>query len=270
MDEKQDWIEDAVKEFNEALKLNPQSAKAYYYLGVVYEKAYDFGQSANAFSKVIAMKSDYAAEADAEYAKIQKIQRAAPGTKVGAKVALIPEIDRGDLAVLLMEELKLMTLLEKKRPKQYETGFKPPEDVTKIQPTGPVGLPEVTDVDKHWAKNWIVELAKARVPGLEPGPDHMFHPNDKVTKAEYAMIMQSVLIMATGDQTLATKYIGEPSRFPDVNSSHFAYNAIALMTERGVLSAETLSGEFRPGDHISGADALLAIRQFQNAFSMKF
>jgi len=36
---------------------------------------------------------------------VQKIERAKPGTKVGAKIALISKIDRADLGVLLMEEL---------------------------------------------------------------------------------------------------------------------------------------------------------------------
>ena len=214
------------------------------------------------------MKTTYATEADAEYEIIQKIRRAAPGTKIGMKIALINEIDRADLAVLLMEELRLMTLLEKKRPKVYDTGFKAPDDPTKMAREGVAGLSAITDIGSHWAKNWIEEIVQAK--GMEPYPDHTFRPDSKVNRAEYAQVMQNVLIMATGDETLATRYVGEPSRFPDVNSSHFAYNACALMVDRGIMTAETLSGEFDLKGTISGADALLSIRKFQNALRMEF
>ncbi|MCI0513268.1 tetratricopeptide repeat protein [candidate division KSB1 bacterium] len=263
-----DWVEKAAGEFNKAIKLNPNSPKAYYFLGKTYKEGYKFRDAANAFSRVISMKTEYAKEADQEYALVQKIERAAPGTKIGMKIALIPEIDRADLAVLLMEELKLITILEKKRPKTYDTGFKAPDDPTKMAQPGAAKLAEVSDVDTHWAKNWIKEIVDAR--GMEPFPDHTFRPDDKITRTEYATIMQNILVMATGDQGLATKYVGEPSRFPDVNSSHFAYNAIALMVDRGVMTAETLTGEFDINGSMSGADALLSIRQFQNALRMEF
>ncbi|MBN1353016.1 tetratricopeptide repeat protein [candidate division KSB1 bacterium] len=263
-----DWLKDAVKEFDKAIKLNPNSAKAYYYLGITYKKGYDFKNAANAFSKVISMKGAYSTEANAEWQIIQKIERAAPGTKLGMKIALIDEIDRADLAVLLMEELKLMEILDKKRPKTYDTGFRAPDDPTKMAQPEKQSLPVATDIDKHWAKNWILEILEAR--GMDPFPDHTFRPDEKITRANYAMVMQNILIMATGDEALATKYIGQPSRFPDVNSSHYSYNAIALMVDRGVMKTNTLTGEFNLGGHISGADALLMIREFQNALRMTF
>jgi len=267
--ETEEWVKDAVKEFERAIKINPNNPKAHYFLGLTYKDGFQFREAANAFSKVISMKTAYAKEADEEYALVQKIERAAPGTKIGMKIALIPAIDRADLAVLLMEELKLMEILEKKRPKVYDTGFKAPDDPTQMAQPEAQKLPEVTDIDSHWAKNWIMDIVKAR--GMEAFPDHTFRPDEKITRAEYAGVMQNILIMATSDQALATKYIGEPSRFPDVNSSHFAYNAIALMVDRDVMSVNNpLTGEFNLNGSMSGADALLSIRQFQNALRMEF
>ena len=263
-----DWLKKAVKEYNKAIKINPNSAKAYYYLGVTYKMGYQFKNAAAAFSKVISFKGPYATEANAEWKIIQKIERAAPGTKLGKKIALIEQIDRADLAVLLMEELKLMDILKKKRPRTYDTGFKAPDDPTKMQQPERQSLAAVTDIDKHWAKSWISEIVEAR--GIDPFPDHTFRPDEKITRANYAMIMQNILIMATGDASLATKYIGQPSRFPDVNSSHYAYNAIALMTDRGIMKAETMTGEFNLKGRMSGADALLMIREFQNALRINF
>ena len=263
-----DWLEKAVKYYDKALEINPNSAQALYYKGEAYKEDYKFAEAANIYSKVIALKGDYAAQADKAWEQVQKIQRAAPGTKVGAKIALIDEIDRADIAVLFMDELKLMEIIQKKRTPVYDTGFKAPEDPTAVKTSVTTPLAAATDIDQNWAKSWINEIIAAK--GMEVYPDHTFRPEDKVTRVDFAMLLQNILIMATGDETLATKYIGQPSRFPDVNASHFAYNAICLMVDRGIMSAEKLTGAFNAKSRVSGADALLIIRDFQNALRMTF
>ncbi|HHL71420.1 MAG TPA: tetratricopeptide repeat protein [Bacteroidetes bacterium] len=265
---KNEWVKKAAKEFGLASRIDPGSPKPYYYLGLTYKAAYDFMKAANAFSKVVSMKGDYAKEANDQWEMMQKIQRAAPGTKIGMKIALIDEIDRADLAVLLIEEMKLREVFEKRRKKNYDTSFKTPDDPLRFQADWVEKAKAMTDVDSHWAKNWIYEIV--RIGGMEPFPDHTFRPDQTITRANYAQVMQKILVLATADESLARKYIGEPSRFPDVNSSHYAYNAMALMVDRGILKAETISGEFRPAGTMTGADALLAIRQFQNALRLEF
>lgn len=263
-----DWIDKAIKEFDKASEINPSSPKPVFYKGEALKAGYRFLDAANAYSRVIAMKGDYAAEADKSWALVQKIQRAAPGTKVGAKIALIDEIDRADVAVLFMEELKLLEIINKKRPKTYDTGFKAPDDPTKMQTSQTIQMPDVTDVNAHWAKSWINDIVKAR--GMEVFPDHTFRPDEKISRADYAMLLQNILIMATADEALATKYIGTDSRFPDVNASHYAYNAMCLMADRGIMAADKMTGAFDLNAHVSGADALLIIRDFQNALRMTF
>ncbi|MBD3290439.1 hypothetical protein GF337_16665, partial [candidate division KSB1 bacterium] len=265
-----DWVEDAADAFEKATKINPKSDKAWYYLGLTYKQGFQFGDAVDAFRNVVALKGEYAEEANRQWEIVQKIERAKPGTKVGAKVALIPEIDRADLAVLLMEELKLMKLIEKKRPRVYDTSFEAPEDPTKMEATKVTSMERATDVEGHWAESWIKEIIDVQIPGLEPYPDHTFRPDEYITRANYAKVMESIMIIVTGDETLATKYIGQPSMFPDVRGSHYAYNAIALMTERGIMNADKMTGEFRLNDHMSGADALLSIRDFQNALRITF
>ena len=265
-----DWVEDAAKAFEKATKINPKSDKAWYYLGLTYKQGFQFGNAADAFRKVIALKGEYAEDANKEWEIVQKIERAKPGTKVGAKVALISEIDRADLAVLLMEELKLMELIEKKRPKVYDNTFKAPDDPTKLEATKVTSMEKATDIKNHWAASWVKDIIDAQIPGLEPYPDHTFRPDEYITRANYAKVMESIMILVTGDESLATKYIGQPSNFPDVIGSHYAYNAIALMVERGIMNADKITGEFSLNAHMSGADALLAIRDFQNALRITF
>ena len=105
---------------------------------------------------------------------------------------------------------------------------------------------------------------------MESFPDHKFYPDQKITRVNYAKTMEGILIAATGDATLATKYVGGQSRFPDMRSDHFSYNASALMVDRGIMSADKITGAFNPEGKVSGADALLIIRDFQNALRLTF
>ena len=278
-----DWVDKAVRQYNKALKKSEELQKkdpnmrdqarkwkeeAYFYMGQTYKNAFKFRDAENAFSRVVEMKGDYAEKANAEWELVQKIVRAAPGTKIGAKIALIPKIDRADLAVLLIEELKLLDVFEKKRPKTFDTGFRPPADPTKFKEAVQSNKPQITDIQNHWAKRWIEDIVT--VGGMSTFPDHTFKPDQKITRADFANTVQSILIAATGDQSLATKYIGEPSHFPDVPSSHWAYNAITLCVDRGIMHANKIDGSFGLTKPVSGADALLMIRDFQNALRMTF
>lgn len=263
-----DWLKDAVKQFEKALKIDPGSEKAIFYLGMAYKNAYQFGDAAEAFSQVIAMKGDFGEDANSEWELVQKIQRAAPGTTIGAKIALIEEIDRADLAVLFIEELKLLEVLQKRQPKVYDTSFRPPDDPTQMQTMTKQKMADATDIEGHWAKNWINDIIKTGA--IDVFPDHTFRPDEKITRINYAMFLQNVLLAVTQDQGLATKYIGTPSRFPDVNASHYAYNSICLVVDRGIMKAGTIDGAFRMTEAVSGADALLIIRDFQNALRMTF
>ena len=263
-----DWLKQAVKQFQKALEFDPNSEAAMFYMGMAYKEAYEFGQAAVAFSNVIELKGDFAGQANSEWELVQKIQRAAPGTKIGAKIALVPEIDRSDLAVLFIEEMKLVEVLKRKQPKVYDTRFRPPEDPRDMEVSKTVKMAEATDIDGHWAKNWIVDVIKAGA--IDIFPDHTFRPDEKITRANYAVFIQNILLAVTGDEKLATKYIGTPSRFPDVNASHYSYNSICLAVDRGIMKAGTIDGAFGISDPVSGADALLIIREFQNALRMTF
>jgi outer membrane protein assembly factor BamD (BamD/ComL family) len=263
------WWEDAVEQFDKAIKLAPNADMAYYYKGDTYKMAYKFADAATAFRKVIELKGEYAKQANEAWEVVQKIERAAPGTDVGSKIALISQICRADLTVLFLEEMKLKELMDKRRKKTYDTGFKAPDNPQEFkQPDAPQAV-AATDIESHWAKSWIKDVIAIDVPGLQPFPDHTFKPNDLITKADFALVIQNIIIMISNDPAIATKYVGEQSHFPDVRSDHYAYNAIALCAERGIMQAE-LDGEFGIARNVTGADALLTIRKLQDALKLEF
>ena len=125
------------------------------------------------------------------------------------------------------------------------------------------------DVRGSWAEGWIEEAMKLGV--VETDPDGNFYPAESVTRAGYARAVARILTMVTRDQTLETRYFGEnPSRFSDVSSSHFAYPAMALCSERGIMKADLVTGGFNPAGGVGGADALLIIRTVQTSLRVTF
>lgn len=265
----EDWLENALKQFDKALKLDAGSEAALFHKGEAYKEAYAFGDAAAQFSKVIELKGGYSKAANAEWELVQKIQRAAPGTKIGRKIALIPAIDRADLAVLFVEELKLVEVLQKRQLKVYDTRFRAPEDPTAYTAAAPAKEEPASDIDGHWAENWIKDVIKAGA--MDVFPDHTFRPDEAINRSNYALFLQNIIVTVTGDESLASKYYGSESRFPDVNPTHFSYNAICLAVDRGIMkTADPLDGAFKPRDPVSGADALLIIRDLQNALRMTF
>ena len=59
------------------------------------------------------------------------------------------------------------------------------------------------------------------------------------------------------------------SRFPDVRDDVYYYNAAALVVDRGLMQADGLAGEFRPGEEVSGADAVLGIKRLQSGLPVR-
>jgi hypothetical protein len=266
MERGEDWLKKADKEFKAAKEKDASNGRLYYYMGVSCKLAFDFDRGADMFRAVLDMNKDFTSEANAEWAVIQKIQRAAPGTVIGKQIALIDKIDRADIAALFVQEMDLEKLFTKRGPKTYDTAFKAPAEAsaTKMTTETVSKMEPATDIKDHWLKPSIDTVLQLRVRGLEPGPDHTFQPDTLITKSEFALMLEDILIKVSGDEKLATKYIGAPSLFPDIRSDHYAFNAVMVVTSRGFVEADKATGEFKPADPLSGADALLAIRAFKD------
>lgn len=259
------WLDKAEKDFEAALKNDPGNEAANFYLGEAYLNAYRFSQAEGQFAKVVDSKGELAGRANERWAVAQKIVRARPGTDAGRKIAIKDHVSRADLAVLFAEELKLKQLFERAAIGQQSAGFQSPAEfsVTAAEASVP------PDVRGSWAEPWIKEALELGILQLDPSGN--FLPKENVTRMEYSMAVQAILIAATHDASLATRYIGEtPARFSDVSSSHFAYNAMALCTERGIIKPDMMTGKFDPAGAISGADALLIVREIQSSLQITF
>jgi len=265
----EDLVKAAGKEFKSANEKEPNNPRLYYYMGMCYKMALDFDKAAAMFRAVLDMNRDFVLETNAECAVIQKIQRAAPGSEIGKKIALIDKIDRADIAALFDQEMNLEKLFTKRGTKTYDTSFKAPtESSTAMETERVVKIAAATDINDSWLKPSIETILKLQVRGLEAGPNHKFEPDKFITKGEFALMLEDILIKVTGDEKMATKFLGATSPFPDVRNDHYAFNAIMVTTSRGFIEADKATGEFKASDPVSGADALLSIREFKNQLKL--
>ena len=257
------WLKEARDAFDAAVLINSKSSAAYFYMGVAYKTGLDFMQSGQMFTKVLDLNAEHVQEADVQWKIVQKIQRAMPGTMTGKKIAIVDAITRADVAALFMEELKIDRLYEKRTIKTFDTSFKDPEKA-KAAAEKAAKVLTASDIADHPLKADMQGILAIGVRGLENYPDGAFHPSETITRAAYAMMVEDILVKVTGDQGIATKFIGSTSPFPDMRSDHPAFNAVMVVTSRGIMEVKDFTtGEFSPLGPVSGADALLVIRKIK-------
>ena len=260
-----DWLDDALAAFKRAKKLSPSDPAIHFWEGMSYVRALRLEPARIALTRVIEQnRGRYVERAMAEVERIQTVQRVGPGSDLGTKIAMSNQLTRAELAVLVLEELKLAELVQQRRTRGEGIRFRSPEEAASEAPA------VSKDIEYSWARAWVEDVLSLGIPGFELLPDGSFRPDEPVTRASYARVSEGILTLITADPSLSTRYVGEPSRFPDVRGDSYAYNAIAISVERGIMSADRITGRFRPEDTVSGAEALLMIRELQNAVRMEF
>lgn len=254
-----DAYEDAMAlKVNEPLLLYYQGKEAAsYFMGIAFLEAQEFQKARDRFGDVLNAKREgkWHEPSDRAWKKADKIVRAMAGVTVGdvaKKIAMKDAVSRGDMAALLIDELKMDKLMAGRIPVRSEVEKRIAEFI-------PVDIPE------NPFREEIITLMKWRIRGMEPKYDdtaraYLFMPDDDVQRGELALILEDVLVKLTGDEKISTAYFNhEKSPFPDVRPTSPIYNAVMNMTTRGIMVGE-YSGEFRANQPVDGAEALLAIR----------
>ena len=260
MRQKGNWLKDALKAYKDARKIDDRDDRVPFHEGEAYWMAGEYQEAENAYGRAVDLKGPTQDRAATRFAQVQMVRKAAPGTEVGIRIARMDPATRADLCALLVDELKVETLVDKLAKKEYDTSFKAPgETVAPGQTQGPI------DIEGHWARSWVERVLALKVPGLEAYPDGSFKPNDPVTRKDLARVLQGLLVLITKDQGLSTRFVGTQSRFPDVRADVYYYNAVALAVERGLMQVGKLEGTFRPDATVSGAEAVLAIKDLKDA-----
>ena len=251
------WLSEAEDAYRKAEKIDGGNQDLLWYWAESYALAGKLGLAQEKLQNILSTgRGKWIAEALAEVERLQKAERSALGGKTGIEIGLKTEITRAEWAVLLIDELMLPKLL-RKRGHAYS-------------PTAPSAA-WPPDIENSWANTWIKEILQVGLIGLEVYPDGNFYPDNTLTRAQYAQANQAILILLSGDQSLRHAYIGQESRFPDLRADNYAYNALSLCLERGLLEiADRRTGAVKPEGPVSGAEALLAIRELQNSFRVEY
>lgn len=254
------WVRYSRDAFAQAVRIDPNAASPYYYMGECYLTALDLEQAGRLFSRVLDLNGEHVGDANRRWKQVQKIRRAMPGTETGKKIALVEWITRADAAALFMEELKIDTLYPR-RTRGFDKAIRDPD---RAQTAAPRSV-AATDIADHPLRADIEDILRIGMRGLEVYPDGAFRPDEQVDRASFAMMIEDVLGKATGDEALGTRFVGSPSPFPDLRADLPCFNAAMVVTSRGIMEAKDIvTGEFAPLQPVGGADALLAIRKFRD------
>ena len=177
-------------------------------------------------------------------------------------IATKESINRADLAALMVIDLPLDRIFrgpEDTRPPEFMTPDRMMDGQSNVR-LGPE-LKDITDIDGNWAESYIRRVVELGI--MDQAPDGSFAPQEPMTRAETAVAIQAILIKALRDQSLATRFVGNSSAFNDVPSSHYAFNAITLVTSRRIMSGSS-DGSFGLMEPVRGSEALLAIRALKS------
>ena len=242
-----DKPKDAVFTLNEALGIDNKNPDVNFYMGVAFMRHYQFQEAEEWFAKTLEISPAYK-RADSEWKRANQIQRAMPGTKVGKKIALVEKITRADLAALFAEELRI------------DRYFKTPPVLDHQAQTELEAL-YAKDIKGHWAEGYINMTLNLGV--MEAQKKGRFLPDAPVHRADFAWLVQNILLKVQRQEDLATQFIDNASPFSDVSKGAYYFNAVMLATTRGILNADFESGKFQPNATVSGAEALLALRKLK-------
>lgn len=258
-----EWYENVRDHFEEARELNPEDAAPVFFMARAEAAGHNYSQAAQLYQKVLAMGGSYESRANRELKRIQRIQRALPGSAFGKQVANVEKITRADVAGLFIAELKLNRLYKDQK-KKRSGGYQVPKAQQKFKMDPVQKYPEAVDISGHPLEAAIKEVMALGIKGLSADPSHKFYPDQEFKRAEFALLLQDILIRITRDNSMATRFIGEASPFPDVNPDIWYYNAVRTVVLRGLMQVNnTVTGNFSPLAPVSGADALLAVRNLQ-------
>jgi hypothetical protein len=241
----ENWLDKSKDHYEKGSGLEGGKAELTYFYGVANESAQEFDAAMGLYRQVIDMKEGRVIEADQHWKQIQDILRAQPGSSYGREMASREKVTKAELCVLLLEEIQLDELFRKRA----------------IHKASNVAERIVVpyDVQDHELRNAVLKLMPWKLRGLDT-TDNMFHPDKAVTRGEFSMLAEDIMIKISGDDGLATRYITESeSPFSDLESSSPYFNSAMVTTIRGMLRANS-SAQFRTVEPISGADVLLALR----------
>lgn len=259
------WTEKIAEHYEAAIEVDPGNPLPYYFMAQANAHQHKYDEAISQLKKVLIIGGKYESEANREITRIQTIQRALPGSRFGKNIANIREITRADLAALFVTELRLDRLYGDQKQSSSSATYQAPKAQRKLSSDPIAQYPDAVDIKGHPMEQTIKEVMAMGIKGLESNPAHQFLPDQKITRAEFALMIQDIIVKVTRNHTLETQFFGQPSPFPDVSESVWYYNAARTVVSRGLMQIrDRVNGKFQPLAPVSGAEALLTVRNLKD------
>jgi tetratricopeptide (TPR) repeat protein len=235
-----DWLEQALSCHEKAVSLNPNAADAYYFMGLAYKESFNFQDAKNMFQKAQEIDGPLQKDAAVEASLMESIRSNPPQTLAGKKAVLINRMRRGHMAALFTQELEL------------EHWIVMPDVKSRTEIA-------IQDLQNHTYQRDISTIIRLGIQGLQLYPTGNFRPDEPITRADMAIMAQSIIIKATGKEELANLYQGRKTPFSDLSNESPYFNAAMLNVTWEIMPLSSDAEEFDPLGPVSGVDALRTV-----------
>ncbi len=235
-------------------------AEVYMALGDIYRQAGQLEEAQEAFLKVLSLDPLFLASDQAmRDLKQRRSNRESERLATLRKVAEKSELTRSDIAVLLVAELPLQRFFQ---PKVIASAGNVPSTLPGTPDKLHVSNQWPKDVtNSHWARHFIREALEYGA--LDNMPDGNFYPDRKMSRGDFAILLEDLMARYWDDKSMKQKYAGESSPYSDIANTDPYFNSVMVVTDRKLMSVFD-DDSFKPLAHVSGTLALEAIRRLKS------
>ena len=226
--------EAALARFRRAVELDPSDAASLADIGALLDARGDFEGALDALRRAAAIDPSPALTA-----RIEEVTTRARDARLPPEFQAIASADaitRGDLAALIA--VRFEDLLRRA----------PAQDVV------------ITDTAGHWAAQWILPVARARV--VDAFENHMFQPGTRVRRGDLASAVSRLVTLAAAGNPALRERIAQRPKIADMNPGHLSYPAVAVAVASGVMPLLD-GGRFDVSRLVSGAEAIETLNRLR-------
>jgi tetratricopeptide (TPR) repeat protein len=254
---RKNWPQAAKSAFQNVLDVDPQNKGALFYLGEACLYSFQFKEAQGYYAQRAELKDSLATSAVDRIKLTIRILALNQISDSDKLIALSEKATRSEICQLLLDELKLKDLLRIHRLPLFESAFSEGVAKRKIPP----------DIRGRSDRRTILDITSLHMPDMDVYPNGNFYPLRTVNRAEFALMVQDIMVLLNDDQTLATKYSDSESDFPDIRPDYFAFNAIMISFNEGIMKPDPDTGRFNTDNPVSGIDAIEMIRALGGMYS---
>jgi len=226
----------ALDQAQQAVKLDPNDARALTLVAEIYEGDKQWTKAADAYATVNAIEPS-----ETLASKIEQMRQKAALELMPPEYKAIDggaSVTRAQLAALLGVHLE--DLLRRARGSNAVL---------------------TTDTRTNWAAPWIMAVTRAGV--MDVFPNHTFQPNTTIRRGDLAAAVSRVLTLVAAEKPrLAARWRDPRPKFSDISPAHLSYPAAARSVSAGVMAP--LDGDtFQLGRPVTGTEALDAVSKLE-------